>query len=181
MWMSPSLLLETLSPFLSESNEPHSIFSNIQPDIQISFVVEVKIPIREDNPTRLYWIENNSPSIRSWLRGVPHVIIWGLSSSLDINNRSRNSIVSLPRATKHIRMWVLDSSWHRLTHRCLLIPTLEQGTWAIQSHNRFSQPLVAKRPSVSVVIWTSRKRNIRLEWLLEYYRWIHVPKLQGQV
>lgn len=25
------------------------------------------------------------------------------------------------------------------------------------------------------------KRNIRLKLLLKYYRWIHVPKLQGQV
>ena len=51
--MDASLLLQNLSPFLSLSNEPHLVFSNIQPDTQISFVVEVKIPIREDNPIRL--------------------------------------------------------------------------------------------------------------------------------
>ena len=51
--MGSSLLLQNLSPFLSLSNEPYSVFSNIQPDTRISFVEEVKKPIREDNPTRL--------------------------------------------------------------------------------------------------------------------------------
>ena len=112
---------------------------------------------------------------------MPYVITWGLSSSLDINSRSKNSISSLPIASKHIKLRACDFSWHKLTYTRLLISTLEQGIWAIRSRNHFSQPLVAKtHRCVNTNSCTSKKRSIPLEWFLKYYRWIHVPKLQGQ-